>query len=288
MKILKLTIFTYKDLIRFYKRIFSIFYWQCFLPTSVDSKISKLSCALNRHILLYSLVNLIFYACCLHIYNCPTFRYLKRSEILSMFSTMYAFPIWIVISSIFLSLDNFKKIWFDLTYLNDLILKRLNHKNNYHKFRRSIIIKIIVCLLLLILCGILILYADNERLPFCGRILSLKLVRIYIELHAIFVIDLHHHMYKMFCKYINFAYHLHRSHLVFSHIKSIDMHMKYYKEIHYKFWQISCELSNIFGITIMTFCLQTSIDVINPMYHVFIFWDVYYKHEYMKLISNVS
>lgn len=286
MKCFKSKIFSYEDLIRFYRRIFAIFYWQCYLPASIDSKISKLSCALNRHVFLYALLNFISYVWCLHTYYCQSLQHSHRHGVLRMISTMYAFPVWVAASSIILSFDNFKKIWFDLMCLDDLILKRLSHKNNYHKFRRSILIKIIFFSLMMICCGVLKSIAENEFIPFRESTYLLKLVRIYIELHAIFVISLHHYMYKMFCKYINFAYHLHQSNLVFLHIESIDMNIKYYKEIHYKFWQIACELNNIFGITIMTFCCQTSIEAIISVCHVFASWDEYYVNEYSKIISK--
>lgn len=287
MKSLKQTIFAYEDLMRFYKRIFVIFYWQCYLPASIDLKISKLSCALNRHVFLYSLINFITYAWCLHIHYCQTYQHLHRSEVLQMISTLlYIFPIWMAFSSIFLSFDNFKKIWFEFMCLDDLILKRLNHKNNYQKYQRSIIVKIIFCLSVLLLCGILKSNAENKLILFRKTTFVFKIIRIYIELHAIFVISLHQYMYKMFCKYINFAYHLHRSNLLFLCIDNIDINMKYYKEIHYKFWTISCELNHIFGITVMTFCCQTSIEVTVAVCHVFSAWEQYYSHEYLKLISS--
>lgn len=289
MKSLKQTIFAYGDLVRFYKRIFTIFHWQCYLPPSIDLKVSKLSFALNRHVFLYSLITFVSYAWCLHIYYCQTFQhYSKRRKILQMFATMYVFPIWIAISSIFLSFDNFKKMWFEFMCLDDLIWKRLNHKNDYRKFQRSVVIKMIFCLLVLIACGIFKSNAENVLLPFRKSTYALKLTRIYIELHAIFVLSLYQYAYEMFCKYINFAHHLHRSNLVFLCIERIDVKLKYYKEIHYKFWIISCELNNIFGITLMTFCCQTSIEVTVAVCHVFSSWEEYYTNDYLKLISSIA
>lgn len=287
MRSLKETIFGYDDLIQFYKRIFSVFYWQCFLPPSLDLKVSKLSFALNRHVFLYSLINLMFYAWCLHIYYCRTYQNSHRFESLQIFSSLYIFPVWIAFSSIFLTFDSYKAIWFDFMYLDNLILKRLNHRNNYQKYRREVVIKMGVCLLVLLLCGILKSSAENKLFPFQEITYVLKITRLYIELHAIFVIGLHQYMYKLFCKYINFAHHLRRSNLVFFCIEDVDTSLKYYKEIHYKFWTISCELNNIFGITLMTFCCQTSIEVTIAVCHVFSFWEEYYTFEYLKLISNV-
>lgn len=287
MKSLKETIFGYGDLMQFYRRIFSIFHWQCYLPPSIDLKVSKLSFALNRHVFLYSLLNLIGYAWCLHIYYCKAYQHLHRYQLLQMFSTLYVFPIWIAFSSIFLSFDNFKRIWFEFMCLDNLILKRLNHKNSYHKFQRSIVTKMIFCLAVLILCGILKSSAENKLFPFQEFTYVLKLTRLYIELHAIFVISLHQYMYQLFCKYINFAHHLRRSNLIFLCIEQIDTSLKYYKEIHYKFWSISCELNTIFGITLMTFCCQTSIEVTVAVCHVFSAWEQYYTNEYLKILSSV-
>lgn len=286
MKSPKQTIFAYGDLVQFYKRTFTIFYWQCYLPTSINLKVSKFSLILNRHVFLYSLINLIAYAWCLHIYYCQTYQSTHRHRVLQMFATLYIFPIWIAFSSIFLSFDNFKKMWFEFMCLDDLILKRLNHKNNYQKFQRSIVIKVIFCLSVLILCGIFKSNAENTLLPFRESTYVMKITRLYIELHAIFVICLYQFMYKMFCKYINFAHHLRRSNLVFLCFDRIDMSLKYYKEIHYKFWLISCELNHIFGITLMTFCCQTSIEVTVAVCHVFNSWEDYYTNEYLKLISR--
>lgn len=273
-------------MIGFYRRIFAIFYWQCFLPASIDSIVSKLSRALNRHILLYSLINFLSYIWCLHIHYCQTYRNTSnRSEIFNMFIALYAFPIWIATSFTLTSFENFKKIWFDLFCLNNLLLKRLNHKTNYKTFQRSVVFKIIICLITLFSCGILKSNAENELLPFHRSTYALKLVRIYIELHAMFVISLHQYMYGMFCKYINFAYHLHRSNLVFLHANDIGLNLRHYKEIHYKLWAISCELNRIFGIIILTFCCQTSIEFIVSICHMFSNWDAYYTQDFLKLSS---
>lgn len=286
MKILNQTIFAYDELIRFYKRVFAIFYWQCYLPTSIDLKISKLSRALNRHILLFSLINFLLYMWCLHIHYCETLQNTNRTEIFNMYPALYAFPVSIAVFVALMSFDNFKKMGFELMCLDSLILKRLNHKNDYRKFRRSVVMKIGLCLSILLCCGIQKLNSDNKLLPFNEMTAALKCIRIYVELHAMFVISLYQYMYKMFCKYINFAYHVHRSHVVFLYAKSIEMNLRYYKEIHYKFWCISCELNHIFGIIIMTFCCQTSMEFIASVCHVFSNWDEYYGRKHLRILSN--
>lgn len=271
MKLYKPKTVDLNDLMKYYKLIFPIFYWACHLPASIDRRMTRLSFYLKNYIFLCFIMILTFFMCILHISHCGESNFFVAYLNVEIIFFSNILSIFIAISPIFFYYVNFNKLWMEINAMNHLILKRLNHKINYREFLHSFIKSAAFPPTLFLLK---ILYPTGT-IPAQLRlsVLSVKLAILYIKYHAIFVIGVFFFIYKMFGKYVNFAYHLNQSNLVFSNINNVFDILKFYKEIHYKLWIISQEIDRFFGLSVAIFCGQTFFDVSYSVYFFFHYWE---------------
>lgn len=288
MKLQKQKIIQFDHLMHYYKYIFPIFHWVWHPSAFADRKMAKLSSFLKKHIFLYSLFNLTFISCILPLSHCKETNLHVAHVNIETILVVNSFSIIIVIAPLFLNYDNFNRLWYDITDVNKLILKRLNHRINYREFLRSFIISSACVPAIFLIYGIFKVFyktgstSTQYRLP----IVLMKIVYLYVEIHAIFVIMLFLYIYQMFGKYVNFAYHVNRSNLIFLHVNNLFDNLKFYKEIHYKLWLTSRELDKFFGLSVAAFCGQTFFDASYSVYFIFHFWDLNGSQWLSKNISK--
>lgn len=247
-------IYTHKNLLQFYKRIFGIFYSQSHLPASIDRKFIKLSHFLNRNSLTFTLIYSLCVARILHWSYCQSKDGIWIRT--SLFMIFNSFAASISLLSFLFHFEDVKKFWIELRSLNRLIYKRLNYTINYFEFKRSFIIGSVIFPLLLLICSMCAAIkdpiSDKQKIDILFRI-----IHFYIEIHVIFIIGLFQYAYKMFGKSMDFSCRFRRSNLTVKNVNRIDTMIRYYKEIHYKIWMVSHEVNNIFGTSIIAFSLQS-------------------------------
>lgn len=278
--------FNYDDFLRFYKRIFGIFYAQSHLPLPIDENISKLSHFLNRNILPFSLIYSTFFAWASHFSYCqPIEGSIEISVII--FFVLNTVTTSISLLSLVFRFEDVKKLWCELKCLDRLILKRINYTNNYLKFRRSFIVGPVLFPFLMLSCSI----CATVKSPLdSGQMTAilLQFVHFYVKLHVIFVISLFRYMYKMFSESINFTCDFRRLNSHVANMNRIDAMIRHSKEIHYKFWIVSHEVNNIFGTSVGAFALQTFIDATRFLCYIFYSWENWIQIDNITLTSLVS
>lgn len=281
----------FNELVNYYKFIFTIFYWECNLSPSLDRKIIKISMFFKKHILLYSLLNIVLIIYILLLSHCRSNDFVAYVNVETI-TVINMFSIFISITPSILHYENFKNLWTELRTVNHQIHELLHHKINFLDFFHSFFL---LALPFPFLYSFYLIYAFLRSITNVVNVSSnqfriiiciLKFIQIYIEFHAIFIISLLHFMYKMFAKYVKFAYHLERSNLVFPNVNTTLSNLKYYKEIHYKLWTASRELNTFFGLSVTAFSGQTFFDVSYSIYFMFYYWENE-KISWMRLISNI-
>lgn len=274
MKKIKATVYNSSHLIGFYKCCFYIFYWPCNLSASLNQKVSRMSHFSKKLGLFMILLNLIVSIRILYQSTCDSSDGHVLNFNFEMILILNAWVLIILLSSFFSHIDEFKNFWFKLQCLDIQILQRLNHKVDYKKFRNSFLLAIL-CPFLITVASVLRMTFLANRTPMSFRILiaTMKILHLYIKFHAIFIVDLVRFIYQMFSKYVNFAYHLNRSNLLFPNINSIETNVKYYKEIHYKLWIITCEFNGMFGTSLTLFCFQTFIDIGSALFLIYTYYE---------------
>lgn len=288
MKLKKQKLINFDHMVQYYKRFFPIFHWAWNPSAFADRKMVKLSSFMKKHIFLYSLFNLTFISCILPLSHCKETNLHVAYVNIETILVVNIFSVTIVIAPIFLNYDNFNRFWHNISDVNRLIFKRLNHQINYRVFLRSFIMSNFCIPSIFIIYGILKIFyktgstSTQYRLP----IVVAKMLHLYIEIHAIFTIGLFLFIYQMFGKYVNFAYHVNRSNLLFPNINNLFESLKSYKEIHYKLWLTSRELDKFFGLSVAVFCGQTFFDASYSVYFIFHFWDLNGSQWLSKNISK--
>lgn len=266
----------FNDLIKSYKTIFPIFFLESNLSSSSGRRMARLSSFFKKHIFLFTLFNVAFVLCILPLirYSTKNFHVAHINTdtiiVLNIVSTLIA------ISPFFLHYYNFNNLWFELKSVNEIIHKRLHHKINFQRFLHSFYLSVSSLLSIFIGYALLksIFAMGITTIQFRVLIFTLKLIYLYIELHAIFIISLFQYTYEMFGKYVNFAYHLNRSNLVFSNNNNnIYDNLKFYNEIHYRLWTSTHEINQFFGLSIVVFNGQAFFDVSYSIYFMFHYWD---------------
>lgn len=266
----------YDHLMIFYKRIFGIFYWLTEIPSSVDSKMNQISNMLKKWSFLCMALNLLCFIRVLKAVYCHSVAKnqndvnVERVILVNVWSTL------ISVACYLFHFDSYKKLLVELKCVDKLILKRLSHKINYQPFRNSIICLIVFYLsFILTKVVLLVIYMDRQPTPIWFKLLifSVKCINIYMQLHAIVLIRLHHFIYEMFGRYVNFAHHLKRSNLLFSSVNNTHRNLRYYKEIHYKLWSIVCELNNVFGLHFIAFFCQRFYEFTGNLSSLLITWE---------------
>lgn len=279
----QLNIYTYDDLLQFYKRIFGIFYGQRHLSAPIDRKISKLSHFFNKNSLQFSLIYSLCMSWTLHWCYCQTKSGIPLS--INLFIILKSFATTISVLSLLFRFEDVKKLWTNLKCLDRLIYKRLNYANDYLKFKRSFIFGPVLFPLLLLIASICAAIVNPLSKTQRTAILF-RLIQFYIELHVIFVIGLFQYIYKMFGKSINFACHFRRLNLTIENVNRMDTMIKHYKEIHYKIWIVSQAVNNIFGTSVVAVSLQTFIEATRFLCYVFYRWEKYHADDIFKLTSK--
>lgn len=289
MKCFNPPIYDIEHLMQFYKRIFCLFHWQFNLPASVDRKMTQISYFLRKLTFLWLLLNFLICVCIVHSFNCGSRDRKNNDGYFVWFTVVNTWSIVLSLSPLIFQFDNFKNVWFELQCLDILILKRLGHQINYYKFRRSFTLSSIFCALFSIAFVISRLIFIRGFSPSWFRILIciLRIMQLYIGLHTIFIISLSLFIHKMFSKYVNFAYHLSRSHLLFPNVNTIDQNIRFYKEIHYKIWTITCELSDIFGMSNIVILCQAFFDITHTLFFIFYTWESGYISRTYGTLSSI-
>lgn len=262
--------YTHEHLLRFYKRMFGIFYSQSHLPACIDRKFTKFSQYLNRNSLPFSLIYSVCMSWVLHWSYCQSKKGIWIRT--SLFMILNSFGTSISILSFLFRFENVKFLWLELKCLDRLIYERLNFTINYSEFKRSFVIGTVafpLLMLILSMCAaIKSPISDKQKTD-----ISFRFVQFYIEIHVIFVIGLLQHIYKMFVISIGFACQLRRSRSIAKNINRIDATVRHCKEIHYKIWSISHEVNNIFGTSVIAFSLQSFFEATRFLCYVFHRWD---------------
>lgn len=286
MKIYKPQTIDFIDLMKYYKWIFPIFYWECNLATSIDRNMTRLSLFLKKHAFLYFVINLSLIMCILPASHCSKSNFIVAFLNVEIIIFLNVISIIMVITPSFVYYENFIKLWIELKAIDNLIYKRINHKINYRTFLHTFIqLSAITPTIFLIYIFLRMIYPSGTitgqfRLP----ILLLKFSFLYIEFHAIFIIGIFQFIYKMLGKYAKFAHHLNKSNLVFPNTNTIFDDLKFYKEIHYKLWLISQEINQYFGLSVTAFCGQTFFDSSYSMYFFYHYWE----HDNFSILKFIS
>lgn len=264
----------FDDLIRNYKLLFPIFYWESNLSPSLNKKMIWLSLFLKKHIFLCSLFNMALILFILPLNYCNETNLQVAYVNIETISMANILTTLIVVSPFLLRYENFSKLWSELGSVYYLINERLNHRINFREFVHSFLISVSSLLWICLGYGILksIFGHGATTNKFRITIVSLELLKIYIEFHAVYIIRIFQFTYKMLGKYVNFAYHLSRSNLDFPNINNNYDNLKFYKEIHFQLWVISREINKFFGISLATFCAQAFFDALYSIYFIFHYW----------------
>lgn len=273
----------------FYKRIFGIFYWPSSLfPVSIDQNLTRISHFLKKYTFVYLVVAFILFTWALLFSHCNR-RHNNIGDIPEIILTVKIFTSIEHFSPFFFYFENFKNFWFELNNLDALILKRLKHKTYYRQFKCSFVMCSVVCALLLSVFFVVeSVYSVQKRTTVQKGIVLFRWILLYAELHVIFAINLFQYGYNMFGKYIKFAHHLRQSNVIFTNVNGIDRNIRCYKEIHYKFWIISCDMNTVFGISVAIFCFDAFIDCTRSICSLFLIWEKYDTAAMTDSISIVS
>lgn len=267
------SIYSIEHLMQFYKRFFCVFFWLCNLSPSMNHKLNRVSYFLKKFTFIWLLLSFIFFIQFWKIFYCNNADGLGNIAPIEMILLVKIWSILTSISSFLFNFGSFKNLLFEFEYLDKLILKRLNHKTDYFEIRRSF------SFIVTIILSFPMLFFFNEF--FCGGLsptwftVSMFFVSftcLYIYFHLIFLINCYLYIYNMFCKYVHFAYQLKQSNLDFPCINNTAKNLRFYKEIHYKLWYISCELNNVFGLQHVAFSFQTVFDITSTMCVVLTEW----------------
>lgn len=262
----------FDDLMKHYKLIFPFFYWESNLSGSIQIKMIRLSLFLRKHFFLSSLFSFAFILCILPFRNCNDLNeqvaYINVETILVINIVSCLIIIW----PYFSHYDDFSRLWTELRSVNNHISKRLHHRINFRdmlpKFYLSFSSLLSIC----------VAYGFSKLIPkptnqFQISMVGLKTFSIYFELHALFILSVFHFTYEMLGKFVNFAYHLNRSNLIFPNINNIYGNLKFYKEIHYKLWLTSHEINKFFGFSMAAFTGRAFFDTSYSIYFMFHYWE---------------
>lgn len=277
---------THDDLLQFYKRVFGIFYSQSHLPPRIDRKLSTISHFLNRNFLLFELIYVLIFAWSFYLCLCQSINKdnSHSHSTINIVLVLHLFSTAISVISFLFRFEDVKRFWFELKCLDRLIFKRLNYRNNYATFKRSFLFGpllfpffvLIISLCMSIMCSL----TNNQKIS-----ISFRFVQFYVEIHVIFVIGLFQFIYKMFGKSINFTCHFGLLDSNVAKNNRIDAMIKHYKVIHYQFWIVSNQLNKVFGTSIISFSLQTFIEMTRFFCMVFSSWEVHQVNVNIKLTS---
>lgn len=277
--------YTLDDLLHFYKRIFGVFCSHRHIPRRIDQKFAKLSNFLNRNFLLFESTYLLIFAWSLYLCLCQS-MFENISIDINIFLVLHLFSTSMAVISFLFRFEDVKKFWFELKYLDRLIVKRLKYTNNYLKFKRSFIYGPLLLPFFMLAISLAMSVArplaSNHKLA-----VSFRLVQFYIEIHVIFVIGLFRFLYKRFGKSITFACQSRRLNSNVANINHINAMIKHYKVVHYQFWIVSNRMNKVFGTSMISFSLQTFIEMTRFFCLLFYLWEVHRVYDNIKLTSWV-
>lgn len=270
-------IIDFSQLVIFYKLIFNTLNVK-----QNDSSVKKSRAARIKYFLksnkIFSLlvglfVLLFFVGIHLKIYSNDRNRDPKHIYLYAFF-TVYTLTFLNLLQSALYS-DHLDNLWAEMQSTNDFIMKRLKHKICFRRFLKSYIIICSVCLVVFLVVAIIRIHFHRAH---SSRDIQCILVFweanfLYTKLHAIFVIRLFQYIYKLLGKYVNLAYKLNSSNMVFSQLNAIQDNLRFYKEIHCKFWTISDEINNFFGLSFITVACRSFFDVLLSLYFILHNWD---------------
>lgn len=285
MKLKKTKNIYFVDLIKYYKILFPLFYWQLNFSTLMNRKMMRLSLFTKKHFFFIALlistiilgVVLLGSSTDLHVAH----FYGNMQIVIKISMTVVA------ISPCILQYDSFRKLWFQLRSVNQLIHHRLCHKINFQDFLHSFFLSVssilAICFAYFVMKIISIIAGATKYFRISTA--TLKLVYLYNTLHVVFIISLFQFTYEMFGKYVNLAYQLNRSNMIFSKNPNTFENLKFYKEIHYKLWKLTHVINEFCGLSLVVFSAQVFFDVTYSIYFLFCQWDNSYTPWLPKTIS---
>lgn len=179
---------------------------------------------------------------------------------------------------------NLKNLWTQLRSLNGLLRKRLNHEIDYRQFVKSFNISAMICSVLIIVTAVVRLVITREWTSISAQVavVFFHMSHFYAKLHAFFVVDLFHFIYKKFNKYVDLAYHLNSSHMIFFEQKDILGNLKFYQEVHRKLWSTVRQINAFFGLSLLAIVGQTFFSASYTIYQMYCQW----SFELYKFLSK--
>lgn len=276
----------FDHLMKYYKKLFVIFYLMSHFPHS-DHKLIQFTRVLKKWSFLMFLALLVSVLIILPVTYCHVrnqFDYITTDMVLVVNLT----SVLIGTSPFLLYYDNFQKVWQAFKSIDNVIWNRLNFKMNYSEFIRTYL-RIFSIYPIILTIYIAIRLILNTRLNyFRSTIFLVRAINLYFEFHAIFIINFFQFQLEMFGRFMHFAHQLNRSHLIFTNVNSVQDILKYYKEIHYQMWKGLCEVNIVLGASLVQCLIQSFFDVSSSIFFIF----HYYKREnvfqFTYFLSNNS
>lgn len=181
-------------------------------------------------------------------------------------------------SSLFQSSFHYKHlplVWKQYREINKLSMEKLGHKICFRKFFWDFSIDLIFGFIIFITYLTLRLMYMSTGLSSVSQyaIVTLHCVSLYTSVHVLFILNLFRYFTKLLIKFIGMAYRIKVHHMQFAQTdNSVFDNLRYFKEFHYKLYEVGYAINHFFGIILMALSCQTFIDIAFTAYYLFLYF----------------